>query len=195
MKIIPSMAAVLITLGFSIVIGTLCLGLSGLERSIPPQVLSGLCKTLLVEEIGFRSTTPVVVYEQTRPVFDLFALRVLRGKGPLTPETSEIDYARDQELAKNFSPVSVKIPESPRKCTWALPAHPPDQYAGSEQLVLELSNIIEDPFTSEEHSKFGLFAKFSFGEHQGASWYWISLQGNLGSWKSASAYLLPVSDG
>lgn len=138
---------------------------------------------------------PIVVHEKTRPIFNTFALRVFHGKGPLTPDEADSDHKHDTRLKSTFQPTAVMIPLPPRRCTWALPAHPATQYVGADEIVLELSNVIEDPFAQKACHSRGVFARVSLGERQGASWFWISLEGEPGSWSEATVHLLPIFDG
>ena len=165
------------------------------QNQPPPIVLEELCAHLLAERKDFEATMPIVVHEETRPIFNTFALRVLRNKGPLTPAEADSDHRHDTRLKSTFQPTPVTIPPPPRRCTWALPADPVTQYVGADEIVLELSNIVEDPIVQEECHGRGVFARISLGERQGASWFWISLKGEPGSWTEATVHLLPFFDG
>jgi len=167
------------------------------ERSpvgVPSAVFQALC-TAFVEAEEFDSSTTTVVLNETRAVFETFALRVLHEAGELTPAESEQDLARDQDLKASFLSARVDLPEAGGPCRWRLADRPAQEYFGTRALILELSNVLEDPFAPVDGPRHGLFARLSIGGASGASWYWVALKKVGTLWEVAAVSHLEISDG
>lgn len=161
---------------------------------VPPAVIFPVLCEEFFEETD-PTTTSIVVLSETRPIFETFALRVLHGAGELTPAEAEQDDERDERLKDSFQPNRVRVPKSAQECNWLSPKRPDSEYFGTDQLMLELSNVVEDPFAPSGGSRFGVFARLSIGGRFGAGWYWVALNGVPGSWETAAAARLPINDG
>lgn len=160
----------------------------------PGVVFPALC-TAFVEKEDFDSSTTTVVLNETRAVFETFALRVLHEAGELTPAESEQDLARDEALKARFLPARVELPEGNGPCRWRLADRPATEYFGTKALLLELSNVVEDPFAPVDSPRYGLFARLSIGGASGASWYWVALKQVGASWDVVTVSHLEISDG
>lgn len=137
---------------------------------------------------------PIVVLRESRPIHYTFALRVLHEVGAMTPAEADLDDARDEVLRELFR-ATVEMPESDGGCRWLRPERPDAEYFGSDEIILELSNVTEDPFAAAAEHRFGVFARLSRGGAFGASWYWVPLERTGGAWKASEAYELAISDG
>lgn len=155
----------------------------------PAAVFPALCQAFLEHE-GFDASTSTVVLRETRPIFETFALRLLRGEEGLTPAVAMSDDERDASLRTGFLPRPVPLPEAVGPCRWSHPATTDDEALGSSELILALSNVVEDPFGHP-----GVFARLSLGFQDGGSWYWVSLDRSAGDWKVDEIHLLDISDG
>lgn len=141
---------------------------------------------------GEPSYDPIIITQvlaKTQPIYQTFALRVLRGAGALTPIEADEDDARDRELRRTFKPTAVPLPADHGRCRWRLNVQSDAAIPG--QLVLELSNVVEDPFNA---GSFGLFARHSLGGFA-AAWYWIGLENRSDHWEVVGVYELEISDG
>lgn len=169
----------------------------GIEEARPAGVLGvvfpALCATFIAEE-GFDDSTVAYVVQETRPVFETFALRVLREAGALPPAEAEQDDALDAALKANFNPSPVALPPEGGPCRWRATDRPTSEYLGSDFLVLELSGILEDPFAPVEGPYYGLFAKLSIGGASGASWYWVALARAGSSWEVVAVSRLDINE-
>lgn len=161
--------------------------------TLPDSVFSSLC-TAFVQEEGYDSSTSTLVLRKTRPIFNTFALRLLHGEGKLTPVEAEIDDERDILLRARFVPAPVHLPQKTGQCSWAHPTGTDEEALASSQLLLELSNIVEDPFARSSESTHGIFARLSLG-YQSGSWYWIALDRHGDTWNVSKVSGLEVSDG
>lgn len=160
---------------------------------VPRVIFPALCKALFDYE-DFEGSTPIVVLREARPIHYTFALRVLHEAGPMTPAEADRDEARDEVLRGLFR-ATVEIPENDGGCRWLRPERPDAEYFGSDEIILELSNVTEDPFAAAAEPRFGVFARLSRGGASGASWYWVPLERTGGAWKASEAYGLAISDG
>ena len=161
---------------------------------VPGVVFPALCAAFIEQE-AFDPSTTTVVLNETRAVYETFALRVLHEAGDLTPAESELDLAHDETLKAHFVPTRIEIPDSAGSCKWRLADRPAQDYLGAKALVLELSNIVEDPFAPGGTPSQGLFARLSIGCSAGASWYWIALKNVDSSWRVLRVVHLDISDG
>lgn len=161
---------------------------SGTPERLPRSVFPALCEVFRADP-DYDPTTITIVLAQTEPIYQTFALRVLRGAGALTPIEADQDDARDRELGRVFEPTAVRLPAERGNCSWQLSAQLDDAIAG--RLVLELSNVVPDPFSD---GTFGLFARHSLGG-SAAAWYWIELENRAAHREVAGVYELEISDG
>lgn len=180
-------------------LASLTLGCSALTpespsaAGVPRVIFPALCKAFFDYE-DYDGSTPIVVLRESRPIRYIFALRVLHEAGPMTPAEADRDEARDEVLRELFR-ATVEMPESDGGCRWLRPERLDTEYFGSDEIILELSNVTEDPFAAEAEPRFGVFARLSRGGAFGASWYWVPLERTGGAWKASEAYDLAISDG
>lgn len=165
----------------------------GKPCTVPGVVFPAICAAFAEEE-GFDSSTTMVVLSETRPVFETFALRVLHGAGELTPAEGAEDLALDEALKARFRPTRVELPADSGPCSWRLADRPAKEYFGTTKLILELSNVGEDPFATADAARYGLFARLSIGGASGVSWYWVALRQAGESWPAATVSKLEISD-
>lgn len=161
---------------------------------VPREIFPALCAVFLEEE-GYDSSTATIVLSETRPIFRTFALRVLHDAGAMTPAEAEQDDARDEELEAQFRAMRVEVPAQGGSCRWLLAERTDEEYFGTDELMLELSNVVEDPFASAADSRLGVFVRLSIGGASGASWYWVPLKRAGDSWRVAAVSKLEISDG
>lgn len=161
---------------------------------MPGVIFGALCEAFL-DEAEFDTSTSVVVLGKTRPIYETFALRTLHEVGAMTPAEGERDEARDEALLALFRESDVEIPANGGRCRWRTANQPFSYYVGRRILVLEMSNVVEDPFARGTESRFGVFVRRSLGGASGASWYWVSLERAGGSWRTTRVDALEISDG
>lgn len=167
------------------------------SRPLPTLIFPSLCQAFIQDE-GYDSSTSTLVLRETRPIFNTFALRLLYGVGNMTPSEVESDDKRDTLLRDQFAPRTVLLPQTTGQCHWSYPTGTDEEAFGSTQLILELSNIVEDPFTdprTSPYGQYGIFARLSLGYQSGGSWYWISLDRSGNTWRVSKVSRLDVSDG
>lgn len=174
-------------------------GCAGLGRTataasgaVPAGVFSALCEVFATEE-GFDATVPTTVLRWTRPIYQTFALRVLHGAGALTPAEAQVDDAHDAALRQRFKPSRVALP-STNVCLWTAATRSDQSYFGGNDLVLELSDPVDNPFSTGPADRRGLFARSSLGGSAGATWYWVTLEPEGGEWSVSGVHLLELSD-
>lgn len=161
---------------------------------VPSVIFPALCQAFFDYE-DYDSSTPTVVMREARPIYNTFALRVLHEAGAMTPADAEQDRKRDEVLRALMRETRVEVPESGGPCRWLRAERPGEHYYGTDVIVLELSNITENPFATVAESRFGVFARLSIGGASGASWFWVPLQRTGGAWSASQAYELAISDG
>jgi hypothetical protein len=162
--------------------------------TLPGAIFPALCQ-VFIEEEGYDSATSTVVLRNTRPIFNTFALRILHQAGALTPSEAEEDEARDDALQMSFHETEVSRPSPGGRCRWTVPNRPDEEYFGTRTLILELSNVTEDPFARATDSGVGVFARLSFGGASGASWYWVALERTGEAYRVSGVFTLEISDG
>lgn len=167
----------------------------GTSLSIPSSVVFPALCTAFFRDEEFDSSTTTTVVSETRPLFRMFALRSLHGAGEMTPAEAELDDARDEALEARFRSIRIGVPAQDGSCRWLLADRPTEEYYGSDELLLEVSEIVEDPFAKAESAPVGLFVRLSIGGASGASWYWVGLKLADDAWKVTSVSRLPISDG
>lgn len=160
---------------------------------IPSGLFDALCESFV--QAGHEPSATTLVLSETRPIFQTFALRILRNAGKMTPAEAEQDDARDRTLEERFRPTKIEVPGRDTGCAWDLADRPNAEYFGADRLMLELSNVVEDPFATRDEPRFGVFARLSIGGASGASWYWIDLKPRGESWQVTSVAELAISDG
>lgn len=161
---------------------------------VPNEVFPALCERFIDSE-DLDPSIRIVVLAETRPIFATFALRTMHDAGELTPAEALQDDARDEELAEDFRPAPVAPPAPDRRCSWSYEHRPATDYAGTNEVVLELSNPIDDPFSESSQAQSGVFARLSSGLVSGASWYWVGLRRTGETWEVDSVSPLEISDG
>lgn len=164
------------------------------DAGVPTVIFSALCEAFFNYE-DYDASTPTVVLRVTRPLYQTFALRILHEVDAMTPAEAERDYARDEVLRTLFRETRLEMPENDGRCRWVPPEGRDEDYFGTDAIILELSNITENPFAAEAQPRFGVFARLSSGGAFGASWYWVPLERAGGAWSAPRAYELAISDG
>lgn len=179
----------------SVVFPALCTAIIEEERLYSSFVEEdGFERSLFVEEDGAAFSMTTVVLNETRAVFNTFALRVLHKAGELTPAESEQDLARDLALEAHFLPARIELPEEGGPCRWRLADRPAREYFGTEVRLLELSNVVEDPFAPVGSPRYGLFARESIAGLWAASWYWVALKQVGELWDVATVSRLEIDE-
>ncbi|MCG8462293.1 MAG: hypothetical protein MI919_38910 [Holophagales bacterium] len=165
-----------------------------IPRTIPKEVFPVLCEAFFALE-GYDPSTVTTFVTKTRPIFRTFALRVLHEYGDLTPSEADQDELTDQHLRATFRESPIITPARTGECQWngVDPGHLAS--VPRDELLLEMSNIIEDPFVDASEPHFGIFVRLSLGGQLGASWYWVLLEKRAGAWKVLEVSRLPISDG
>lgn len=164
-------------------------------KLVVEHLLPTLCEAFLKAGEGGGNTT-IVVLQETRPVFQTFGLRVLRDFKPLDPAAAVTDERRDAELEQAFEPSWFETnPRASIGCRWALTGKPFAALKGTNEVVLELSGIVPDPFysASEGPTNFGLFGRLTLGGRH-PSWFWIDVKTDTRGWLATSASELSISD-
>jgi hypothetical protein len=167
----------------------------GRPRELPAEAFAQLCRAF-AEEPGFDAAAPIVVPKQTRPIYQSLALRLVHQPAAVTLRQAESDERRDASLRESFEAMRLSVPAEGGKCRWERPGSEEAPAAEGSELMLELSNVTEDPFASSGEPRWGVFARLSLGGRPGASWYWVALQARGGGgWMAREAIRLDVSDG
>jgi hypothetical protein len=156
---------------------------------VPSEMFPSICEKLRAEE-GFDAAGPIVVLRATRPIYHTLALRVLHGAGPLTPVEADQDNVRDNRLRASFRKVPVDVPKGSDFCHWV-----GADKAGRDDLLVEFSGIVEDPFVKGPRRRFGVFVRNSLGGASGAIWYWVSLERVGTRWLVSGVSTLDIADG
>lgn len=165
----------------------------GALLEVPNGAFSALCEAFQKEE-GFDSAAVTVVLRRTRAIYETFALRTLHQVGSLDVSEAEQDAARDEVLRTNFLPKEVQLPSAGGLCRWELSDRAYGHFLGHGQLLLELSNPLDDPFVQGTKARTGVFARHSIGG-EAATWYWIALERTGDEWKASGVFQLEISDG
>lgn len=163
----------------------------GLEAVFKP-----LCERL-VGDGQIAPSDQVVVLRWTRPISQLLALRSLNSERELLATQVFEAVAADVAAEQRFEPSEVFVPGKPTGCHWARAERSNAEYSGSDQRLLELSNLAEDPFAKSAEMRYGVFARLSRGGSFGASWYWIGLTSDDrgSSWRVSTILDLQIADG
>lgn len=127
--------------------------------SVPPHVVESLCRRLKMDAIATSGRTALV--RVTQPLVTRENLAAVAGS---TPERGRKGPGH---LVTTNRAIPIEVGDG--TCEWRL-ADVRETF-GSDEMVVELSAPVPNPFTRREA---GLFARVSLGnEHE--SWYWISL--------------------
>lgn len=150
-----------------------------------------LCETLLLQDPE-AGQVRVVVLREAQPIYQTFALRVLRGVLPLDPKAAEEDDRRDRELVNTFQREVFDFATQSSDCMFEAEFGPQAQEDGA--VLLALSPIIRDPFApGSRESAFGLFARLWL-EGAGPSWFWIDLARTGETWNAVDVHALLISE-
>lgn len=163
------------------------------SRELPPALFPALC-AFFIENEDFDPSTVTTVVDETRPIYETFALRVLHGTGPLTPAESKEDSTRDEALRSRFSASQVELPKDSGSCQWRLSTPTIAARSDTNTLLLQLSNVVEDPFAQTGDFRHGVFARLALQGNPG-SWFWIPLQKTGNAWEIGAISRLDISDG
>lgn len=154
------------------------------QAQLPHGIFPALCEVFR-REPGYDADVTTKIVSRTQPIYRTFALRVLHSAGALTPSEADSDEASDQNLRRSHEPVSVQLAPAKGSCSWVV-----TDARASGELVLEFSNVIEDPF---KKGSFGAFVRHSLGG-EAASWYWIAFEHRGDAWEVAHVSELAISD-
>lgn len=161
--------------------------------SVSEGIFGSLCEVLVQEqELGLDQE--VLVLADTRPVFHMVALHFHSSGPSLLPSEIEPDLEREDYLRASFQPQRSPRPPRTAACHWKVTQADLQDLLFTNKLILELSNVLEDPHAPGEIPSWGRFARFSLGGRPGASWLWIPLHAVDGQWIAGEAVLLDVSD-
>jgi hypothetical protein len=169
----------------AILLASCSAGLRPPRLTPPGEIYTDLCNKIIAAEGGALGDLPVIVLARTRPIYFTALLRARPDVKNFETEqdfvdardlAAKMDKELDTHLASAFSSLPVPFPTDHQICNWTRPSRADDDYFGSDELILELSNVFEYPFAEVGKPRFGLFARFSLGGRAGASWFWISLQ-------------------
>ena len=141
---------------------------------VPGPLLDALCATLQGEGM---SPENVVVVKTTQPLVTAASLRSVGHA-----------YGKDADVgslasAMPASPLPLALTDA--RCAWK-PITKLDPVRNHDQMVVELSSPIPNPFTRNEA---GVMARMSLGGHD-SQWYWIPLAQRNGQW--AIGLVLPM---
>jgi len=135
---------------------------------VPPSILDTVCAKLQEEGI---SADNLAVAKTTQPLVTAASLRSvahLYGK--------DADVASLAQLyTSGTQPMPLALTES--RCGWK-PIAKLDPVNHHDQMVVELSSPIPNPFTRSEA---GVLVRMSLGGHD-SQWYWIPLGQKKGQW-------------
>jgi len=134
--------------------------------SVPPHVVEALCRRLQMDAISTSGATALVGI--TQPLVTRENLAAVAGSTP----------QRGRKGPGHLVTTNRAIPIETGKgsCDWRL-ADVRESF-GSDEMVVELSAPVPNPFTRREA---GMFARVSLGDQHDA-WYWISLVPQGGQW-------------
>ena len=152
-----------------------------------------ICRLLVTGE-DVHPGDRIVVLDHTRPVLALPALQMVYSTPDLTPSDVEPAFRLEESLRSSFVPTPVRLPEALR-CNFRLSSREFEEIRTSNEFLVELSNIIANPFDAQDPGAHGRFLRFSLAGGPGASWYWLPLTRKGEEWVSGEPVRLPISDG
>ena len=160
---------------------------------LPAGVYDTICGVRAAQGQG--TSYPILVLRETRPIFEMVAVQFSYLGNSLTPEDTLPAEKLNDAYRRDFKPRAVPPPQSREDCPWETAAGSYAELYHSRELLLELSNPVENPFSDEE--PFGAFGRLSYGGRSGAQWYWVALRPLRpnGHWEIVRVIALDISDG
>ncbi len=166
------------------------------ERSRSPDRLAGImlesiCAALNAED-GMTSHRNITVPHETVPLYEIAALHVLSSPRALTIDEFNYDDELSENLRETFEPVPIVPPEAPSECSWNIT----DSIRRARirnNLVLELSSPVRNPYAASPSRNLGVFARVTVGI-LGGSWYWIVLEKKDDRWNAVEIIRLDISE-
>jgi hypothetical protein len=142
-----------------------------------------MCDT---ERSQLQASGTIAVIDQTQPIFDLAGLAQIDGI-EMTPDTARNVQQLEWRARDRFTPESIRVPSC--ACSYRLM---PRQQQYRDVIQVEMSGVVEDPFT---HSR-GVFVRSSAGGRPGATWMWVTLApSSTDGWVVKNLTVLPTQDG
>lgn len=160
-------------------------------RIIPPSTLERFCGNIITE-YGPVFDRKITIPFETVPLIEIFALHMLSTTNNLTAEDFFADDKLSQELLRSFTPTPIAPPKVPSNCHWRRTTSIREAQ-GRNDLVLELSSPLENPYATDTTRKFGVFARLTSGVI-GGTWYWISIEKKDDEWKAVNVIRLDISE-
>ncbi len=154
------------------------------------DVLEDVCTWLITEE-GFENGQKITIPRLTVGLIDIFALHILSAGETLTPEDAFADDELSAKLRETLAPVPVVPSKVRSSCSWRLEKNIKSARERNE-LVLELSSPLRNPYADASAYELGVFARLSVGT-LGGTWYWIVLEAVDGEWKVRDIIPLDIS--
>lgn len=160
------------------------------EKAIPDKLFSALCR-LERSNPNYDATADLIFLGETRPIFSTPALRHHYLPNSFSDEAIMNDELRDRELNEIFVP--HRLPDTPSNfpCPWKRNTDELSQLARDRHQVLEISNILGNPFVPG-HS--GVFVRFSVGLQFSAEWFWVPISMENEGWQIEAPIPLAISD-
>lgn len=132
--------------------------------------VKALCEIRAIENIP--TDKPIKLVRTTRPVVDMFSLRLLYDEDSINASSITQDERESEQLIDKFKPRRIVLPETNPPCGIGLTTDTMEKLYSSDHLVFEVSNPVPNRFTEEVST--GVFVRFSLGGFNNASWYWLS---------------------
>ncbi len=154
------------------------------------DVLEGVCAWLLEE--GLESDQRIAIPRRTVGIIEIFALHVLSAGEVLTAEDAFVDHDLSAKLRETLDPIPVVPSKSRSSCSWRLENNI-QRARERNELALELSSPLRNPYATDPAYELGIFARLSVGT-LGGSWYWIVLEAVRGEWRVRDIIRLDISE-
>ena len=137
---------------------------------------------------------PVVVISKTVPLIDIFLLRSVYLPDTADLQAAEEDDALSQELKEHHSVKEITFAVLDSPCNFELveKAVPSDD---GQKLLLEYSDLVQNPFAGETDPRVGFFAKLRLQGQFAGDWYWIEAIQAESYFLAGKVIRLPIEDG
>lgn len=164
------------------------------DERLASDLYRSLCDVLYREE----ELTPgdaIIVFPETRPIYSMVSLRLLYSTEAPSLDAYWEDDELDEDHRRRFEPTELPAPRGTSSCRLVKAQGTYQDYAMSNDLLLELSNVVANPYGVQGGEPYGRFARFSLGGRTGAGWYWVAMRPLNGEWAVTRVAPLDISDG
>jgi hypothetical protein len=164
---------------------------------IPQTLFKPLCDILMIEE-SLAAEQTVHVLPRTRPIFRMIAVKFAytSDEEGVTPDHVTAADALDKAYKDQFRAMEIGLPSiNVTRCQLLRTEKSFGDYYLSDELLLELSSPVENPYSEDGKEPYGLFARLSLGGRSGGGWYWVALKQGDEGWEVLRVIPLAIFDG